>query len=287
MKLKHLTLFIAIIIANAAFSQKVCQTVNRNTNEPIPYVNIQVVGKQLGYTSNLEGQFKILTKPTDSLIFSAIGFEKKTISTTSIDQIVYLDPISYDLPEITITNEEEKIVTIGWVRKQIFSWSFGTMSGAYMIARFFPYKTTYKVSKKLNSITFLTESDVEHAIFNIRLHKADSTGKPGLPIYNQNLLVKPKKGYHKTTLALEKKHIEYPREGLFVVIEWLDLEENKYEYSYKDSETKKEVKTFTLEPSFAAESHEKKENGWINLGEWKKSKYGFQKPIQMKIVLTN
>ena len=286
--MKKLTfLFALLIMVSESYAQKSGQILNQKTKEPVPYVNIQVLGKRQGFTSDLKGKFKVTSIAKDSLVFSAIGFKNKTIITKALPKEVFLSPTSYKMPEVTITNEEEKTTKIGWVRKQLFSLHYGSSNGSFMIARFFPYDSSYRNTKFLKRLELLTDSDVEQAKFNVRLYNADTTGKPGKSILNQNLITIAEKGHNKTKVELAEYALEFPNEGLFVIIEWLDLPENEYEYSFKDSRTGKEVKSVSLEPSFATESHEKEEKSWTNYGEWKQSSGAFDKPLQMEIILRN
>lgn len=283
---KSALLLSLLIIFSTSFAQKSGQILNQKTNEPVPYVNIQVKGKRQGFTSDLNGKFKVTSIAKDSLVFSAIGYKNKTLSTGTIGEIIVLKPVSYNIPEVTINNEEEKTIIIGRVKKQIIQLAYGSTYGGEMAARYFPYIDSYQDTKFIRSIEFLTESKVDHAKFNLRLYKADSLGYPSTPIHNKNIIILVEKGDQITTeVELIKQYIQFPKEGLFVIIEWLNLEENKSEYTYNSNGEKKTI--IELQPSFYAESHEKKEKGWTNWGNWELSKSTFTQPIQMKITLRN
>ncbi len=270
-----------------SYAQKRGEIINEKTQEPIPYVNIQVLGKKIGFSSTFDGVFSIESMPEDSLIFSAIGFKEKTILAKRIDKLVSLEPISYAIPEVTIESKEEKVLVIGRVKKQLFSLFYSAAEGSMMKGRFFPYDSSYEGLKFIKSIEFLTDSELDQAKFNIRLLKPDSVGTPGEPIHNKNLIIIAKAGYHKTKINLANLKLQFPKEGLFIIVEWLNLKENIHEESFKISNTGEEIKMKLIQPSFAAESHEKEERGWNNWGEWKVGKSIYDKPIQMKIILTN
>lgn len=76
-------LFISTIFTMVSFfmlSQTVIEgkVVDQN-NDPIPYVKVKVIENNEGTTSNEKGEFTIEVKPTDSLNFSALFFEPRTI----------------------------------------------------------------------------------------------------------------------------------------------------------------------------------------------------------------
>lgn len=51
------------------------EIIDTETNEPVPYVHVVNKKAQLGTVSNTEGRFWITMEKTDTLLFSAIGFE--------------------------------------------------------------------------------------------------------------------------------------------------------------------------------------------------------------------
>ena len=55
------------------------EVISLETGEVIPYVHIIDQTKSQGTTSNIYGKFAIMIEPTDTLVFSAVGFEKLTI----------------------------------------------------------------------------------------------------------------------------------------------------------------------------------------------------------------
>ncbi len=51
------------------------QIINQETSEPVPFVHIINKGSQVGTVSNAQGRFWMKLTPSDTLTFSAIGFE--------------------------------------------------------------------------------------------------------------------------------------------------------------------------------------------------------------------
>lgn len=89
--------------------------VNAKTKEPIPYANIGILDTEIGTLSNRDGSFSI-KMPTEyesrNLLFSSIGYEKKsirinTIKTSEPLKVSLTERIS-KLDEVTISSEKFK-----------------------------------------------------------------------------------------------------------------------------------------------------------------------------------
>ena len=74
---------LGVLINQASYGQltKIMgSVVNKETGEPMPYVNIIFNDRAIGITSDFDGKYSIETKnPGDSLIATFIGFEKEII----------------------------------------------------------------------------------------------------------------------------------------------------------------------------------------------------------------
>ncbi len=84
------------------------EIVNASDNSPVPFVHIINTSTAQGTASNSEGRFVIQMLPTDTLLFSAIGFEKyiftlsEDIDTRSILVTIVLDASSMELEPVKI-----------------------------------------------------------------------------------------------------------------------------------------------------------------------------------------
>ena len=89
----------------------------------------------------------------------------------------------------------------------------------------------------------------------------------------ENLLVKIRKGVHVTTINLENEKILFPSNGLFVGVEWLIINSNRYQTIFTDKELrKKSVDSYS--PKILAEKKKGEEIVWLYTGgKWAASNF--------------
>jgi len=287
MKSLIIVLLFLIVHLNAATAQKNGLVLDELTKEPIPYVNIHILGSEQGFTSDTEGFFEIEASPKDTLVFSTVGFETRRIQFSQIEKQVYLTPTTYEIPEVTFVDRGEQKYRIGELKRQFPSFHiFNTSRGIKMRAQFIPFHSKYNDTPYLESIKFLTDSDVKNAKYNVRLFRPGDKGEIGEPLFQKNLIVIASKGAAKTNLDLSQHFIKFPEAGLIVAIEWLDLKENRHDYKYRISGSKKKIKRTSIEPSFSASKNKTEDRIWYYFGKWvaiEENAY----PIQIEVNLTN
>jgi len=214
------------------------------SGKPIPYVNIWVENENIGSTSEEDGSFVIYTSGKSvQLLFSALGFEKKTVSLTEA-KIVRLKPIEYQLQEVLISNRlQTKEVEIGKtnsVIRQAFDY------GPRIDTKFFPYLPEYKKTKFIKQVRIDTDSKIENALIKIHLYEVNDEGFPGKEIIERALFVTIKKGTQTHKIDVSKYNLTVPKKGIFIGVEKLIIESNKVEKAITDSNTKttKTVRTY-------------------------------------------
>nr|WP_321451252.1 carboxypeptidase-like regulatory domain-containing protein [uncultured Carboxylicivirga sp.] len=276
-----------MVSLSSLLAQKKAVVINELTQKPVPFVNVLTSGTKKGCNSNENGFFEVYATPADTLIFSAVGYKTKFIIAKTIKDSIFLMPLVYEIPEITISNKKQEY-KIGYLKKQVNGWFIANAVGNNgLTAQYYPYYTEYEETPYLKSITFITRSTVKQAKFNIRLYNSDDSGMPGTLIYNKNIIGIAKKGNRRTKIDLEGLGIKFPKDGMFIAVEWLQLECNVYEYTYKRNGTKEKRRGDSLDPSFSRYSNPKQNQPiWHYYGHWSKSSH-VNKSIQTKIILTN
>jgi hypothetical protein len=96
------------------------KVLSTDTNQGIGFVDIGIIGKNVGTVSDATGNFTIKLDSIynrDSVRFSMIGYESKSflVSHLKKDETtnVYLTPKSYSLPEVTVAYRRPRVITLG------------------------------------------------------------------------------------------------------------------------------------------------------------------------------
>ncbi|WP_298397539.1 carboxypeptidase-like regulatory domain-containing protein [Flavobacterium sp.] len=236
---------ILFLLFSISFSAQIKGVVKDSlTGNPLPFVNIWVEGENSGATSEENGTFEIkISEKSKNLIFSAIGFEKKTIKIAEAKE-VRLKSIEYLLDEVVLSNSKEtKQIEIGKTKNAI-SQAFD--NGPKIVVKFFPYKTSYKATKYIKKVTVLTDSKIENATIKLHFYAVDSLGFPSKELLKKDLILTVTKGVVKHTFDISEFNLTVPKSGLFVGFEKLLIERNKLEKEVTDlnSNTKKIQKTY-------------------------------------------
>ena len=106
---KYLSVVCALFISTVLFAQTTINGLVKEakTGESIPGVNIKVVGKSIGTTSDFDGNFvlKLAQNPPFSLEISLLGFSTKLVEVTSVNQklVVVLSESATALDEVVVS----------------------------------------------------------------------------------------------------------------------------------------------------------------------------------------
>lgn len=236
-KIMKLTFIIYFITYTFIISQSVSivgTIINKNTSQPIPYVNIGVQGTYFGTSSNEKGQFKLSFKRDSlNLVISCIGFKTKIIQVDIHEQsqiIVKLEPISIELPEVIVNAEENPAYAI--IRKAIAN-KYKNKKGLKNYFYNFYSKNILKSGKK---ISFIEEDTGEG--FN-KLPKKIVELKTKI-FKSENLSEKTtEKLFTKTDLNfLEKKIIDFTADSLILGKFVFHLPLSQFAFDYYDYKLK-------------------------------------------------
>ena len=196
------------------------------TGKPIPFANIWVENENSGSSTEEDGEFSINSSSNKNLIFSALGFEKKTVK-ASLAHEVKLSPKSYQLDDVVILKKKEtKIIEIGKSKNSIYQ-AFD--NGPRIDVKYFPYLVKYQKTKFIKQVTVETDSKIEGALFKIHFFSVNENGFPGDELLTKDFLVSVPKGVVKNIFSLSEYNLRMPKNGLFVGYEKLIIERNKLE----------------------------------------------------------
>ncbi|MFK7060685.1 carboxypeptidase-like regulatory domain-containing protein [Flavobacterium oreochromis] len=193
-------------------------------NHPIPYVNIGVQNEKIGATTDEDGSFYLPIKEEKMIVFSALGYEKKILSSSAI-QTVQMISTTYQLNEVVIINKKE-------TRTFELSMANGIAqafeNGPKIDAIYFPYDSKVKKNRYLKKIGLFTESNIETASVKIHFYTVKPDGLPGEELLTKDLVVQVKQGSRKSYFDISDRNLVFPKEGLFVAVERLLIEKNKW-----------------------------------------------------------
>jgi hypothetical protein len=122
-RLKNKTglIFFLLFIPGFIFCQQQnCRVLSSETKSGIAFVNVGIVGKNVGTVTDLDGNFSIELDNiynNDSIRFSMIGFESKSFLVSYFKEnsikTIYLNPKSYFLTEVKVFFHRTREITLG------------------------------------------------------------------------------------------------------------------------------------------------------------------------------
>jgi hypothetical protein len=271
--MRNYILLLISLVSEISFGQITGIVKDSVSNEPIPYVNIWVENENIGTSSSENGAFTLNTNGNSkTLIFSSIGYETKKVNSGVLENVVRLKPKITNLQEVVVkAKKQEYEIVIGSFKKSDIKAYLSNGGGPRIVSRFFSFNEDYKQTPFISKIRIWTSSGVNNSKFNIRLYGVNENGEPGDYIYDKNILGIAKKEKKMTEIDLSELHIKMPEQGVFIAVEGLIIESNKYEYSYKVNGLGNRA-GIEYAPSFGTILTETNENSWIYKGgTWKRT----------------
>lgn len=236
------------------------------SGEPIPFVNIWVDNETIATTSEADGSFSFDLKGEKVLVFSALGYEIKKVSSKN-DEIL-LKPKVLELKEVII--EQPKF------NKEIEIGNFSKLSGYHISgdlewsnAKYFKYETNYEQTKFVKKIKITTRSKVNNAKFKIRIFTVNKDGYPEGDLLYEDIIVTVKKGKRNNVIDISNIKLVFPEEGLFVAYEVLKIESNRYIFEHP--ENKNVIKKVYYAPDFGVNVVDEQNTYHFRFGKWNKS----------------
>ncbi len=264
-------LYIAFTLFTATSIAQIRGTIqDSKTKEPIPYVNIWVKDEDNGTTANENGEY-ILGKAdaAKTVIFSAVGYGDTSIKVGELQDVVYLTEKATALGEVVITPKKNKIKRTVNPMDAIDETYFASTcpdSNPLMLARYIPYNEKYSQTPFINTLNFLTHSNVRNSLFYVRLY-SNKDGNPGELLHDEPITgkaINKQKGV--TTVDVSKLNIQIPESGFFVAIEWLIIKRNEFRMYIAGSKTG----TINYTPTFKNVYVKNNYGRWIyQKGEWR------------------
>jgi hypothetical protein len=275
--LRFLLVLFLIPICLGSFAQISGVVVDAATRKPIPYVNIGSVAEGFGTSCSAKGKFRINARKGDSLIFSAVGFKAITVAVNDLSDILEMEKQVAQLQAVEIRPGAIREIVLGRYPTDRVSHYWGAGDYPLLVARYFPYPKDSADVLLLNRLRVYTKSKVRKAKFNVRIYSVGEGGAPSEYLCDQNVFGYARKGRNQTEVDLSGLRIVLPKEGLFIAVESLRIDENAYTETMKNMLAKRgdpvEVESVRYAPSFGRIPKGRKEWGWTYFqGRWQCSK---------------
>ena len=237
--LSFLFLFISIL----SFGENIIikgRVVSKENDSPISYASVSVFNELKGTSTSINGEFKLeLDKDyyEKDIVVSSIGYYDTIIPVNQLTDefsLISLRSKTYEIGEATVIACKKKEVIIDKLRKSFMNQYATTGStDPKIIAKYFEYEPDYK-GLFINeiSIFFNREFDYElQPLFILRLFSKDTLNDcPGNDLIEKtiiNLEASKQKSHYKFTYQFDESII-FPENGIYIAIEWIAIEENKY-----------------------------------------------------------
>ncbi|OAZ03351.1 carboxypeptidase-like regulatory domain-containing protein [Flavobacterium succinicans] len=269
------------------------------SGQPIPYVNIWAENENIGTTSELDGTFTINTTSDKILVFSALGFAPKKIKADKIESVV-LKNEAIALNEVIIAPpKHDSEIVIGNYKKGLINHYFACGTSPFIVAKFFPFTKEMEQHSFLKNLQVLTKAEKENAKFVLRFFEVNPDGSPGNDLTAQNIIVPVKKGKKNTEIDLESYKIKVPSNGFFVAVEWLIIDDNRFEFKFtKVNEGSKRFDGVYYDPRIGTIPSEETSTWTYYKGKWRISNFKNSQTfldrykdkyleLAMKLTLTN
>jgi hypothetical protein len=270
MKENRLILFF-LVVSQFALSQIKGVIKDSLSGEPIPYVNIWVENETIGTTSEENGSFSLDIKEEKVLVFSALGYESKKLS--SKNELILLKPKVIELKEVVVASaKKNKTIKVNSFKKNKIKVYYGAGTEPTIIAKKIEPTDEIINHPYLKEINFFSLCELEKAKLVLRFFEIEADGKPGDDYLGENIIIIIKKGKNLNKLNLEKYNIRIPDKGFFIAFEFLTIEENKYTFNKtQELDGKIEKKEFVnFQPFIGTIPTEDQNSFQYNKGIWYK-----------------
>lgn len=232
---KLLLIIISLIVINFCFGQKVKLTgtiIDSKTKQPLPYGTIELFSLKTGTITDKNGKFNLEIVSNDikldTINFSYLGYEKVKISINDFlksENTIALKEKLVILDEVIVTPKKYTTTILGIKDKKPESMQY---AGIFTANKGNFIENIKNEIGWIKSVSYYIHFDGHPTTpFRIRIYNRGKNGKPGKDLLNENLVVSAKKsGWF--TIDISDYNIPFPKEGAFVMMEWINSGEEFY-----------------------------------------------------------
>ena len=228
--MKHFVSLLLVLLVSTLSSQSTIdgKIIDASSSDNLAYVNIGIVGKNIGTVTNLEGKFSLPYNP-DSLDFpvrvSMIGYDSKEFTVGAFRKLMSangtltLSPASYEMDEVVISSKARKTKVLGnkTTSKAIVAGFTTNMLGNEL-------GTKIKIKKSPTYLNRFNVSIAENGFDNLKFRLnfySIKKGLPDKPINRDNIIVETNIKEGVLTVDLEPYNIVV-QDDFYVTLEWIE-----------------------------------------------------------------
>ena len=201
---------------------------DRKSNLPLPFVNIGILNKDLGTTSNIKGEFELSlleSNANDTLRVSMIGYEpvviylKDLFKKQKLTVNIQLNEKTDELKEVVITDKKLTTKILGnMTDSKFFGVRFpsGDFGSEIVVKLKIKDAPTYLETFSFN----ISYNEGDTATFRVNVYGIEN-GIPGKNILNDNVLVKISGQTGKIDVDLSKYNL-IVNDDFFIGLEWVE-----------------------------------------------------------------
>ncbi len=200
---------------------------DRDTGQPVPFVNIGFLSVNTGTLSDPDGYFELRVPPThrnDSIFFSSIGYKKQSVAVTLLKSrasAVRLQPENTVLNAVTIRAKKTKIARLGWMGGRDGVLPFDTIQGGGAVALLVESPGTPWYADKLQFRLMYNSRDTLK--FRFHIYAYDSiTNVPGEELLSKEIFLKDTKKFGWVRCDLSQFDIRITERKVLIGFEWID-----------------------------------------------------------------
>lgn len=229
--------------------------ISQESLEPIPYATVELKALKTGVYSDDSGHF-ILNVPdehlNDSIEISYMGYTQSKFSIREFlsreKDTIKLDKLTYEIEEVSVVNRKTAKKIIGITSNKPWNFQVVNIFGG-QLGRFIPNKK--EEEGFIESVSYYIHN-LGHpdAPFRVRIYSVDKENKcPGDDLLKDNLIVSNNKGAGWFTVDLTDHYLKFPKEGMYVMMEWIYsgdefYYENEIRHRTEDTSDKMIMRTF-------------------------------------------
>ncbi len=235
MKKKSFLLSVAIILGGITPSVAQTKTIaiaDVQTRKAVPYATVLSVEKKEGIYANENGIFE--RHKFNKVKITAIGYKDTVFNTHNIKDTIYLTPVIYNLSGVTITSTNTKEYLLGYFNEKKYTTHH--CSSGIEIATYIA-NINNDENYIIKKIIFAAANPYEYqpSVFRIKIYNATTNKEIGNLLNNKDLIYNSLITSKRTVIDISSLNIRLPKEGIFISVEWLGIQNQKDNITYSYS----------------------------------------------------